>query len=174
MDLFFHSPMQRSSRRDTPFFLAFAWILGIVFGVGASYCASHSLSSLMRMTANSPVSIFGLLSAMLLPLLCSAFAVYISCPWLLIPTAFLKAFLYTYFSFGILASYGSAGWLIRLLLIFSDTLMLPVLWLFWLRGIQWGRVDFLYRLIPAVSVVFLIGSIDYSIISPFLAQIILN
>ncbi len=173
MDLFFHSGFRNISRRDTPFFLAFAWITGLLFGVITSLSAGAHLASLMRMTAYSPVSIVGLLSAMLLPLLCSAFAVYISCPRLLSPIAFVKAFFYAYFCFGVFAGFGSAGGLIRLLLIFSDTAMLPVLWLYWLRSTG-SPGQFLYRTVPAIAAAVLIGSIDYSVISPFLAQILSN
>lgn len=172
MDLFFHFRLPHFLRRDLSFHLAFSWVLGSVFGAITSFYASDSLLSLMRMTAVSPVSIVSLLSAILLPLLFSAFAVYISNVWLLIPAAFFKAFLYHFFCFGILRSFGSAGWLIRLLLIFSDTLTLPVLWMYWLRSIKGTREGLAFRTIPAVCAVFLIGSVDYSVISPFLAQIL--
>lgn len=172
MDLFFHPRMPLFLRKDSVAFLAFPWISGLVTGVVTSYFAGNSFFSLMRSVISSPVSIVGLLSAMLLPLLFSAFAVYISSPWLLIPTVFLKGFFYAYLCFGILLCFGDAGWLIRLLLIFSDTLMLPVFWMYWIRGLRGGRSDLLIRTAPAFSTALLIGSIDFSVISPFLGEIL--
>lgn len=172
MDLFFHSPLPRSFRKDSVAFLAFLWTAGLIFGTVTSFYAGNSVFSLMCGALYSPVSIVRLLSAMLLPLLFSAFAVYFSGAWLLIPIIFLKGFSYAYLAFGILSSFGSAGWLIQLLLIFSDTLMLPVLWIYWLRVLKDGQHDLLIRTIPAVSAALLIGSFDISVISPLLAQIL--
>ena len=51
----------------------------------------------------APVSIVGLLGVTLLPLLCSAFAVYISRPGLLMAAAFCKAFLFGFIALGVSA-----------------------------------------------------------------------
>lgn len=172
MDLFFHSLMPRFFRKDSVAFLAFLWIAGLISGTVTSFSADTSFLPLMRSALYSPVSIVCLLSAMLLPLLFSAFAVYISSAWLLIPVVFFKGFSYAYFGFGILTSFGSAGWLIHLLLIFSDTWILPVLWMYWLRAPVNGRSGLLTDTVPAVSAALLIGSLDISVISPLLAQIL--
>lgn len=172
MDFIFHSRLPRLFRKDSVAFLAFPWITGLIAGAITSIFAGDSFLPLMRGALYSPVSIVSLLSAMLLPLLFSAFAVYISCQWLLIPVVVAKGFLYAFFCAGILFSFGSAGWLLRLLLIFSDTLMLPVFWMFWLRSLKSGKSGILMRVVPAVSAALLIGSIDHTLISPFLAEIL--
>ena len=133
--------------------------------------ASDALYPTMRAAVYSRVSISGLLSAMLLPLLFSAFAVYISNTWLLIPIAFSKAFAFAFLGIGILVSFGSAGWLVRLLLMFGDIVMLPVLWWYWQKALT-ARQNPLPHCAAAAAFALLIGGLDYCVISPFLANLI--
>ena len=153
------------------FLLACAWFLGLISGVLISLSASDILFPTMRAAISSCVSISGLLSAILLPLLFSAFAVYVSNYRLLIPIAFMKAFLFSFLGTGILASFGSAGWLIRALLMFSDIAILPLMWWYWLSALS-GSENMAARSAAAFLSAILIGSLDYCVISPFLANLI--
>lgn len=171
MDRFFNFDLSAWRCKKPIFILACAWFLGLFSGVLFSMSASDSLGSTMRAAAGGCVSISGLLSAILLPLLFSAFAVYIFKPTLLIPIAFLKAFVFAFLGVGILGAYGSAGWLIRLLLMFSDILMLPLLWWYWLRAFSGPKRRVFDTSVAAVYAL-LVGSIDYCVISPFLANLI--
>lgn len=150
-----------------------AWFFGLAAGVGLSFLADDSFLSTMRAAASSHVSIIGLLSAILLPLLFSAFAVYISQPQLLLPVAFCKAFLFSYLAFGVTAAFGTAGWLVRGLLMFSDCLTLPLLWWFWLRCLRIPKEDATHCFFFACAAALLIGCVDYCTVSPFLANLIL-
>lgn len=172
MDLFFRRFLPIFSRKDTKAFLAFAWILGLITGSFFSVSASNSFLSAMLSAASGRLSISGLLSAMLLPLLFSAFAVYISKEWLLIPIAFLKAFSFAYLGVGVMMAYGQAGWLIRCLLMFTDSLIMPLLWWFWLNALTLPRGQMLGISALAGGVLVFIGSFDYFVISPFLANLI--
>ena len=120
------------------------------------------------MTCSGPVSIVSLLIVTLLPLLCSAFAVYISRSWLLFFIAFIKAFLLGFTALGIYAAFGSSGWVFRFFLMFSDLGMLPFLYLFWLQHLPGGcgicRRDSMFLLCGMA-----IAGIDYAFISPFWA-----
>lgn len=149
--------------------LACAWTAGLFSGLLFSSSAGDSLFPAMLAAARSPVSVFGLLASILLPFLFTAFAVYISQPRLLVPIAFFKAFLFSYLGFGILTAFGSAGWLVRLLLTFSDLFTMPLLWWIWLNDTP---ETFIRRCAAAFLVAAPVGIIDYCIISPFLAMLI--
>lgn len=172
MDLFFLPSTGSFPRKDPTYFLAFSWLAGLLFGMIISLGRLPATASLMRLAPTVQVSIVGLISAISLPLFLSAIAVYYSSVWLLIPIVFAKAFVYAFVSAGVLVSWGSAGWLLQLFLIFSDTLMLPVLWLFWLRACRQAGKGIFSGIIPAVSAAFLICSIDLRFISPFLTDLL--
>ena len=167
---FFHLP--EFGRRGAAVGLVLLFLFGLLLGVWLSGSASDSLFSPMRAVVSSRVSIIGLLSSLLLPLLFSAFAVYIGRPVLLIPIAFWKAFSFSYLSWGLLQAWNSAGWLIASLLLFSSACSLPVLCWYWLGQIH--RPEF--RLLPlciAAGALILIGILNYCLILPFLAVIII-
>lgn len=172
MDRFlkFNLPAMRCKGRKA--ILALAWFLGLISGILFSVMASDSVFPTMRAAATGCVSISGLLSAILLPLLFSAFAVYISQPLLLIPIAFGKAFVFSFVGMSVMAAYGSAGWLVRFLLMFSDCMMLPFLWWYWLRYLSGSRASAFCSTALLVSLAVIIGSFDYRVISPFLADIL--
>lgn len=153
------------------FLLACAFLFGLISGVLFSMSASDALFPTMRAAVFGCVSIPGLLSATLLPFLFSAFAVYISCQKLLIPIAFCKAFVFAFVGTGILGAFGSAGWLVRLLLMFSDVASLPLLWWYWQKSLS-GSGRFVRNTAIAAGFALLIGSVDYCVVSPFLANLI--
>lgn len=171
MDRFLNFNLSAWRCKKQIFLLACAYLIGLISGVLFSMSASGALYSTMRTAVSGRVSVFGLLSAILLPLLFSALAVYISKAWLLIPIAFCKAFLFAFLGIGIMASYGSAGWLIRILLMFSDILTMPLLWWYWLKALS-GAHTRVWHAAAAAAPALLIGSIDYCVISPFLANLI--
>ena len=158
------------SRRNRCLLLALWFLWGLISGAVLS-AAANSIASLIPAAVIRPGSISGLLTVVALPFLMSFFAAWIQWPWLLYPIAFFKAFLVSFLGLGVLCAYGSAGWLIRLLLLFSECCTLPLLILCWIRLLSGqGR-----RLLPAASAVFtasLIGSFDYCIVSPFLARVL--
>ena len=153
------------------FAVACAWFTGLVFGALVSMSASGMTVSAIRTASLSPVSVFGLLSAILLPLLSSAFAVYFSAPNLLFPLAFLKAFLVAWLGWGVLVSFGSAGWLIRMLLMFSEILSLPLLWWYWQRILS-GNPGRGFCTLICTGFALGIGLLDYFVVSPFLVNLL--
>lgn len=159
-------------RKGRTMVLALAWLLGLVAGYELYLSMDSDISSLMRGVSHDSVSIVGLLLSVLLPFLCSAFAVFISLPGLLIPIGFGKACLLSFVSFGILLSYGSAGWLFRLLLMFSDIFTAPLLYWYMHRHLQPDSRFSMPESIAVLSVSILIGSIDSVYILPFLAGMI--
>ena len=157
------------SRRPAVFLLALAFLSGLLVGCVIQLSAEFDSLSWMRGMADAPVTIVGLLSVVFLPFLFSAFAVYASQRWLLFPIAFCKALSFALAACGISIAYGSAGWLMRFLLMFTDILSLPLLAFFWLRYSGGGRRLSLYSVFTYFAAAACIGSIDFFVISPFLA-----
>ena len=152
--------------------LASSWFLGLVLGIVFSIAAGDPLVSLMRTAVNSRVSISGLLTAILLPFLLSAFAVIFHESWLLILIAFLKAFMFSFVGFGVTVAFRSAGWLVRLLLMFGDCCSLPVLFWYWSRHVGVQESSSFSAIVVPFALLFCIGSFDFCVVSPFLATLI--
>ena len=113
--------------------LAFIWLLGLCCGVVFCRRMQIPLFPMMHGVESCSVSIVCLLSVSLLPFLFSFFAVYIGSYRLLMLLCYIKGCLFAFLSMGILLAYGSAGWLLRLLIMFSDLGCLVPLWWYWLR-----------------------------------------
>lgn len=172
MARFFCSGLPHWWRKGCRFFLAFSWLAGLACGILVYLSAGNFLLSLMRSTLYVPVSIVGLLCVTTFPFLLSAFAVFLSKPVLLLPICFGKAFLFAFASIGILQAFGSAGWLLRWLLLFSDCASIPLLYWFWLRYLPGYRSLSGWEAASMLSLWLLIGSVNYSVISPLLARLI--
>lgn len=152
--------------------LALFWGAGLLLGVGLACQAGDSIFSLMRIAASRRVSIVGLFSSILLPFLLSAAAVYLHGASLLLPVSFLKAFSFGFCAVTVMKAFGSAGWLVCRLLLFSDCCLMPVLFWFWLRHIRGGRRSVKMDMRLCAILIAAVGSIDYFLISPFLMSII--
>lgn len=170
MARFLHRCFCYLRRNGNVAFLAVCFFAGFSLGIRMSHEVEFS-DSLMRGSVSSTVSILRLLSVLLLPFLFSALAVYFARPRLLYGIAFLKAFVFAFVSAGIASCFGSAGWLARWLIMFSDSLCLPLLWLYWLRHIP-GRSGVQGAdLMITVSGMALIGLFDTVLIMPLLQGI---
>ena len=162
---FFHCRTPRTT-------LVLLWICGLLTGSLVSLSADGILAPTMLAAISGSLSIPGLLLVLLFPLLLTAAAVFISRPVFLYPVAFLKAFLFAFTGAGLLLSLASSGWLIRCLLMFSDSLLLPFLWLLWLQIVS-GPDRFAMRRFLTVSLLALLtGILDYSFVAPFLAGLL--
>lgn len=167
-----HIDLQALWRKASSFVLAIFWICGILFGVWICYLAGDSLIALMRRAVFCSVSIVGLLTVASFPFLLSALAVSISGPGLLLPVCFAGGFLYGYCSFAVFRSFYAVGWLIRPLLCFGIFTMAPVTYLYWLRHISGERKPCRMEIFFFLCIAVLVGTIDYSLISPFLAELL--
>jgi len=167
---FFRCHFLPPSRRVNVTVLAFALLLGFLFGSLCSGFAESHLYSLMRMGAGSPVSIVCLLPVLLLPFLCSALAAYFGLVWLIFPIAFLKAFFFSYLIGHILVLFPNSGSLFAGLFFCADVLSMPVLCWFWLRCTSSGLEKRIW--IPVFLTVLGIGFFDCHIVSPFLVSLL--
>jgi hypothetical protein len=152
--------------------LAAVWFSGLVLGIFFFYRMSPSFVSLMRGLEISSVSIVGVLVSNLLPFLISAFAVYFHKIWLIFLLAFLKALVFGCSGGLITVAYGAAGWLVRWLTMFTDSIICPALLYFWCRHTS-GDHRLCGREVAGYFcfVAFVIW-LDFSVVSPFLARII--
>ena len=144
------------------------WIAGILCGSFIAYQASDTYLLLMRGAANSPVSFTGLLAAVLLPFFFVTFSINISRPKLIYLICFLKTCIFMITAHTVMLSYGSAGWLIRALLQFTDTASLGLLCWFAYRHLDGSRERLWSDLGLCLICTACLGCIDYCYVSPFL------
>lgn len=166
-----HNFSQFWCRACTPI-LALSWIIGILIGVYSGISAGPFVLSLMRMAGDAHMSIVGLLVCMSLPFLISAFLLSLRIPWFVPVVAFFKACSYGFCALAIVRAFGSAGFLVKFLFLFSDTLTLPVLYWFWLRQLSCSCGSLKKDLVTALGIVAVIVLLDHLLISPFLVNII--
>ena len=171
MAWFLHRNIPQNFRKIYIFFLAFVWLCGLLCGVGFSNLAGDPYLSMMRIAPSGSVSIVSLLSVSLLPFLFSAFAVYIHSFGLLAGLCFIKGCLFAFVSMGLFLAYDSAGWLLRLLMMFSDLCCLVPLWWCWLHILRHaGHGSFRPVLICGAVAVSIVG-LDYLYVLPLLARL---
>ena len=167
---FFRTDFLSSFRSKFALHLASAWLIGLLFGAFFACSSDPSLFLMMRSAHKSAVSIVGLLGVMLLPLLLTALAVYISKLHFLIPIASGKAFLFAYISVAALGCRNTGGWLYWLLLLFGDICSAPIYLKLWMQIPTTQRKGPLF--LSSVAGVLIIGFLDFQYISPFLATIL--
>lgn len=173
MARFLHHDLSQSVRKFYCRLLALCWVAGLMGGIWAFFLADDSLASLMRSSVYGPVSIVSLLCVTGLPFLLSAFAVFLSSHWLILLIAAVKGFVYAFICIAVTVSFGCAGWLIRLLLCFTDTFSMPLLYWFWLRCFRFDGSTMGSIAVLAAALFFLTGSVDYCLITPYLADLII-
>lgn len=96
----------------------------------------------------------------------------ISEPWLLLIVSFGDAFVLSFVSLGVMRCGGSAGWLVRWLLVFSASLASPLMYLYWLRHLTGRRRFDGLEAACVLCLCALIGSVDFRLVSPLLARLI--
>ena len=149
--------------------LAFSWIIGFCFGLSAILVGG--CNAVLYQAVDLKPSFFSIISVLLLPMLISLLAVFAGQRWLIFPLAFLKALSFAYVGWSVVVTFGSAGWLVRLLLMFSDCASVPLLWWFWKRVLS-SEFHAIFPAAVAVTVTLLgIGIIDFGVIAPFLVNL---
>ncbi len=172
MARFFHSFHFFTIRRNPHWFLAFSWLLGLGAGGLVFRFSGEHISSLMLLAATGQLSIVSLFLGTSLSFLFSAFAVYLAKPRFLFAVSFFRAFLYGYVICGLFGAFKSCGWLIRWLLLFTDTFACVLLYAYISRHIS-GLRGFSFRSLCFCELcIGLLVSLDYYCVSPFLRQIL--
>jgi len=159
-----HRQFSLGSCRASAWFLAFFFLWGLVCGVSACRGCGPEFAALMRGLPWEAVSIVGLILCLLFPFLIS-FASWVLDPVLLFPICFCRAFLFGFVHFGLFLSLGDGGWLLRWLVLFSDSISLPLLYCFWHRRLSGRSLTFLCCLALTALLIF-IGTVDFYLILP--------
>ncbi len=152
--------------------LACCWISGLLLGSTYSYGAGESYFLLMRMAATSRVSIVGLLFLLYFPFLIAAYFALTLRPQSMLILCFCKAFIFACCGFAATSVFGTAGWMIRMLLQFSDCCIIPFFIWFCLRNISEPSVSIKWDLLLCSFVALFVAVLDFCVISPFLANLI--
>lgn len=167
-----HRTARRTYCRRNTILLGLVWTLGLCSGQAVYWMSETNYTSLMRSPSYSAVSIVCLLHAFF-PFFLSAVAYFLHTPRMLLPLSFGKAFLSSYASAVVCMLYGTAGWLARWFLMFSDLCTMPILYFFWRRCLSDDRTVSVPEAFFLVALALLIASIDCSVISTlFLAFVI--
>lgn len=161
-------------RKMEMFFLALFACCGAVLGVIVSFSSEPYISLMMRMAASSRVSIFGLMLSAIIPFLVTVVAYCFSKPSLFFPISFFKAFSYTLAMCSVRTAFFQAGWLVCMLLLFSDTAAILLLYWYWIRNIHGFRDSALTEMLFCIAVTLIVAVIDYIWVFPFLMALINN
>lgn len=172
MARFLHHIDSLTFRKYSRWLLAFSWLLGLGAGGLCFRYAGDSAVSVMLLAPEAQLSIVSLFLCTLLPFLFSAFAVYLRRPRLLILICFCRAFLYAYVLCALFSAFPASGWLLRWLLLFTDSCAAALLFGFCLHHIS-GYYGFSATGFGLCTVcIGLAAGLDYAVISPFLRQLL--
>lgn len=144
--------------------ITLSWIFGLLSSLLVLWKFSDTL---MCPLIFDRVSIVGMIVSLIFPLSLS-YILLIRCNiYFSIPVIYIKAFLYMSCYLSITLAFGGAGWLVRTLILLSDSIS-AVLFLFLFYTYAKGNREALNRcFMISIFVLFLVGCFDYYIISPF-------
>ena len=172
MARFLHSVVSFTRRRHIKLLLALSWLLGLGAGGLFFRYAGEPMISLMPLAASSQLSIVSLFLSTSLPFLLCAYFAHCHKPRLVMMVCFGKAFAYGFVLCGILAAYGTYGWLIRLLLLFTDSLASVMLYGFAHRHASSPLPVPRRSLVCCELAIGVLVFLDFSYVSPFLRQLL--
>ena len=159
------------SRQSRYIVFCLFWLAGFLLGMVLVAGLDGSLFSLMRPAFGGWVSIIRQFAALILPFLFAAFAAYSNKPFFVQFLCLLKACGFTFCGMAINSAYGSAAWLVRFLLQFSDTLTLPIFCWFCLQILR-KKCVVLNDLIICIVFAAIFVCIEHFAVLPFLAELI--
>ena len=148
--------------------LILSWCGGMILGCGLYEPSSLSL---MRSAISMPVSVVGVFVSFFLPLLCTYFSVITNIPIIILVVCFLKAAAFGYTIKLVSCYFLTAGWLFRLLFLFSDSCLLFFLFFLWIYHFignvkQSACILNLFGLMYALVLIF-----DVYVIYPFIERL---
>ncbi len=150
--------------------LSLLWLLGLLLGVVLAG-TGDIVPSLMRTASGTPVTIVSLLLRCTLPFLISLLAIHFSKRWIVFLLCFFKAFLFGLCICSVTFCFYQASWIVILLLIFSDIVLMPVLFYFWIKHIDSVGVK-MHSSMLCCAIAIVVACVDYCYISPYLVLLI--
>lgn len=167
------SPMSKGSllyidfrRRHLYCALIFFWLLGSLSGALSRCVLSFKIPWTSGFSFGSRLVCF----IPILDVLLSAALIWGLPSQALLGFAFVRSATFAWVAVGLRLCFGSAGWLLWPMLLFSELFFFPFLFLFWLRLLseQWGRLD----LFLCLTVAAMVSLTDYWLVMPFAAFLI--
>lgn len=139
------------------------------FGVIYAATAAQSYFYLMRIAVSRPVSIVGSITAVILPYVVSVLVVTNFKSYFVYPVVAVHIFMFSCASWVVTNLYGTAGWLVGLMLQFPHVFLLPMLLQLSIGKLGGKNLRNLMR--RCLFYIGLIGIINYCAVSSFLAKI---
>lgn len=147
------------------------WLIGMILGAVCAQLTYHGFSPYLRASVLRRVSFLGLMAVHGFPIILSVLIVRFNRLSLFYPLAAGKAFCFSFCLCAVRCCFGSAGWLVRWLLMFSDSCMLlPLTWL-WLRCVSCRCATFKRDVVICSAISAVICIVDYFVVSPFLVSL---
>ena len=148
-------------------FLMLFWLGGLIFGCWISFHFSETSISLMRSVAGSRTYIYAFFISLGVPILITIIATWMHKEFLIYPVAFLKSCCFAICAVCTFRSFGSAGWLVCRLLLFSDSFGAIALIFLWLILPKIDNNSILKVAGSTLAFLIVVVSIDVLFISPF-------
>lgn len=154
--------------------LSCTWICGLFAGAYIALKTTTIHNSWTQLLYYSHLSVIGFLAMLTFPFILSAILLRISLRGFVIPLLFLKAFSYSWCACFLRICFANAGWLLHLLLFFSNTVLSSLLLWFCLRNWEGKNRNGQYDLLLCLVFILVIGYIDSSVVSPFGVSLLSN
>jgi hypothetical protein len=153
------------------FFLSAVWIFGLLAGLCSISVSPASVFYVMYSPLNNALTLTGLLLTQTFPLIISCIIYRSEKLFLILPVVFLKAFSFLYCTLGVVIAYADAGWMMRYLILFSDSCVVVLLLWFWIRNFTGREVCFFRDFLICLSTVIVICLVDYFVIYPLFLRL---
>lgn len=143
-----------------------------LFGFTSSIFVATSIISQPSSAVMSRESFISLIAVLTFPLLLSTLLITLNKVVLIIPFVFIKAFSFGFVGSAFTVIYGTAAWLIRSFVLLSTFCNAATFLLYLLRNCYSKRTKLYSDCIVYILVNFIIGIMDYYIISPSLFNLL--
>ena len=160
------------NRKYCSLIFAFSWTAGLLGGMQLySHAGICDLAWMCRVYGVS-VSVPGQFCVYFLPFLFTVCAVFAEKRGLIYIIGASKAVLYGFVIQAISAVYGSAGWLVRGVVLFCDSAWMLWLYVFWQRMLSARKCLSIAGVVCGVMLCVVLSALDCCVISPFSACLI--
>ena len=158
--------------RNRIYGFSFLWILSVLFGMLFASNEQGTASSLICCALLQDASLIGFLLTAFLPLLIAVVSIFLQIVSPLYIICFIKGISLGYCMISFLAAFGSAGWLLAVLILFSNISSLILFHYLSLLHLSSSRAISLEDFLIAFILFLGIGIVDYIAISPYTAFLI--
>ena len=159
--------------RTPLFYLALVCCFALATGVCIAFGSQHVVSSMMYAATKCRSSIVGLGFVVLIPLLIAFSVTAFSVPGIIYFVAFIDCISSTFCFVSAICTFGTAGWLIFVLLSFSQTTLVVLRVWFYTQCLV--RRDDLFRIfVYVLAISALVFSVDYCFASRFLLKLMID